>query len=147
MTILTAPEPALRIGNLALDVPVVLAPMAGITNTAFRRLCREYGAGLYVSEMITSRALVERTPESMRLISHHPSETTRSIQLYGVDPKTVREAVTMLVAEDRADHIDLNFGCPVAKVTRRGGERPCRGSSTCSARSLGTRLMPRETSR
>ena len=71
--------------------------------------------------MITSRALVERTPESMRLIRHHESETLRSIQLYGVDPKTVIEAVTMLVAEDRADHIDLNFGCPVAKVTRRGG--------------------------
>ncbi|WP_213815211.1 tRNA dihydrouridine synthase DusB [Glaciihabitans sp. dw_435] len=111
----------LRIGNLELDVPVVLAPMAGITNTAFRRLCREYGAGLYVSEMITSRALVERTPESMRLIRHHESETTRSIQLYGVDPKTVSDAVTMLVAEDRADHIDLNFGCPVPKVTRKGG--------------------------
>ncbi|PRY70245.1 nifR3 family TIM-barrel protein [Glaciihabitans tibetensis] len=111
----------LRIGNIELDVPVVLAPMAGITNTAFRRLCREYGAGLYVSEMITSRALVERTPESMRLIRHHESETTRSIQLYGVDPKTVSEAVTMLVAEDRADHIDLNFGCPVPKVTRKGG--------------------------
>ncbi|MBC7723562.1 MAG: tRNA dihydrouridine synthase DusB [Burkholderiaceae bacterium] len=95
--------------------------MAGITNTAFRRLCREFGAGLYVSEMITSRALVERTPTSMRLIQHHESETTRSIQLYGVDPKTVAEAVTMLVAEDRADHIDLNFGCPVAKVTRKGG--------------------------
>jgi len=128
MSILTAPEAVtssdpkkLSIGPLTLDVPVVLAPMAGITNTAFRRLCREYGAGLYVSEMITSRALVERTPESMRLIRHHESETTRSIQLYGVDPKTVREAVTMLVAEDRADHIDLNFGCPVAKVTRRGG--------------------------
>ncbi len=119
----TAPaaEPALRIGGIPLDVPVVLAPMAGITNTAFRRLCREFGAGLYVSEMITSRALVERTPESMRLITHHPSEKVRSIQLYGVDPKTVREAVTMLVAEDRADHIDLNFGCPVAKVTRKGG--------------------------
>jgi nifR3 family TIM-barrel protein len=71
--------------------------------------------------MITSRALVERTPESMRLIRHHESETTRSIQLYGVDPKTVAEAVTMLVAEDRADHIDLNFGCPVPKVTRKGG--------------------------
>jgi nifR3 family TIM-barrel protein len=111
----------LKIGPLALDVPVVLAPMAGITNTAFRRLCREFGAGLYVSEMITSRALVERTPESMRLITHHESETTRSIQLYGVDPKTVSEAVTMLVAEDRADHIDLNFGCPVPKVTRKGG--------------------------
>jgi len=111
----------LRIGRLELDVPVVLAPMAGITNTAFRRLCREFGAGLYVSEMITSRALVERTPASMRLITHHESETPRSIQLYGVDPKTVSEAVTMLVAEDRADHIDLNFGCPVPKVTRKGG--------------------------
>jgi nifR3 family TIM-barrel protein len=111
----------LSIGPIELTVPVVLAPMAGITNTAFRRLCREYGAGLYVSEMITSRALVERTPESMRLIRHHESETPRSIQLYGVDPKTVREAVTMLVAEDRADHIDLNFGCPVPKVTRKGG--------------------------
>jgi nifR3 family TIM-barrel protein len=121
MTILAAARPTLNIGPIALDVPVVLAPMAGITNTAFRRLCREYGAGLYVSEMITSRALVERTPESMRLIRHHESETTRSIQLYGVDPKTVAEAVTMLVAEDRADHIDLNFGCPVPKVTRKGG--------------------------
>ena len=111
----------LRIGPIKLEVPVVLAPMAGITNTAFRRLCREFGAGLYVSEMITSRALVERTPASMRLIQHHTSETPRSIQLYGVDPKTVAEAVTMLVAEDRADHIDLNFGCPVPKVTRKGG--------------------------
>jgi len=120
MSLLTAPAP-LRIGPLALDVPVVLAPMAGITNTAFRRLCREYGAGLYVSEMITSRALVERTPESMRLIRHHESETLRSIQLYGVDPGTIRDAVAMLVAEDRADHIDLNFGCPVPKVTRKGG--------------------------
>ncbi len=111
----------LRIGPLELDIPVVLAPMAGITNTAFRRLCREYGAGLYVSEMITSRALVERTPESLRLISHHESETVRSIQLYGVDPKTVAEAVRFLVGENRADHIDLNFGCPVPKVTRKGG--------------------------
>ncbi|MDH6237164.1 tRNA dihydrouridine synthase DusB [Cryobacterium sp. CG_9.6] len=121
MTLTHATPAPLKIGPLTLDVPVVLAPMAGITNTAFRRLCREFGAGLYVSEMITSRALVERTRESMRLIAHHPSETTRSIQLYGVDPKTVSEAVTMLVAEDRADHIDLNFGCPVPKVTRKGG--------------------------
>ncbi len=114
-------SPGLQIGNLSLAVPVVLAPMAGITNTAFRRLCREFGAGLYVSEMITSRALVERTEGSMRLIKHHPSETPRSIQLYGVDPQTVSDAVSMLVAEDRADHIDLNFGCPVPKVTRKGG--------------------------
>ena len=121
MSMTTLPAPGLTIGPIEVASPVVLAPMAGITNTAYRRLCREYGAGLYVSEMITSRALVERTPESMRLIQHHESETPRSIQLYGVEPGTVAEAVTMLVAEDRADHIDLNFGCPVPKVTRRGG--------------------------
>jgi len=121
VTPITATDSRLQIGPIPLSVPVVLAPMAGITNTAYRRLCREFGAGLYVSEMITSRALVERTAISMRLIGHHESETTRSIQLYGVDPKTVAEAVTMLVAEDRADHIDLNFGCPVPKVTRKGG--------------------------
>lgn len=103
-------------------LPVVLAPMAGITNQAFRTLCREYGpGGVYVCEMITSRALVERTDESMRLIQHRPGETIRSVQLYGVDPATVRAAVRMLVDEDHADHIDLNFGCPVAKVTRKGG--------------------------
>jgi len=111
----------LRIGPLELSVPVVLAPMAGITNTAFRRLCREYGAGLYVSEMITSRALVERTPTSLRLIKHHESEVPRSIQLYGVDPTIISEAIKFLVDEDLADHIDLNFGCPVPKVTKKGG--------------------------
>ncbi|HMM81939.1 MAG TPA: tRNA dihydrouridine synthase DusB [Terrimesophilobacter sp.] len=121
MTTLATATPTLQLGPIALEVPVVLAPMAGITNTAFRRLCREFGAGLYVSEMITSRALVERGEKTMRLIRHHESETPRSIQLYGVDPDTMAEAVTMLVAEDRADHIDLNFGCPVPKVTRKGG--------------------------
>ena len=120
----TAPvqAPALRIGPHTIGTPVVLAPMAGITNRAFRRLCREWGPGcLYVSEMITSRALVERNAETMRLIEHDPDESPRSIQLYGVDPATVRLATRMLVTEDRADHIDLNFGCPVPKVTRKGG--------------------------
>lgn len=121
MSTATLNDSRLRIGPLTLDAPVVLAPMAGITNTAFRRLCREYGAGLYVSEMITSRALVERTPASLRLIRHHESETPRSIQLYGVDPATVSEAIRFLVDQDLADHIDLNFGCPVPKVTRKGG--------------------------
>ena len=114
-------KPALKYGKIEIDTPVVLAPMAGITNTAFRRLCREFGGGLYVSEMVTSRALVERTEESLRLVGHHPSEEIRSVQLYGVDPKTIGQAVSMLVEEDLADHIDLNFGCPVPKVTRKGG--------------------------
>jgi nifR3 family TIM-barrel protein len=116
----TVPAP-LRIGPHLVSPPVVLAPMAGITNSPFRRLCREFGGGLYVSEMITTRALVERDAETMRLIEFAPDEQPRSLQLYGVEPAVVREAVTMLVAEDRADHIDLNFGCPVPKVTRRGG--------------------------
>ena len=112
----------LRIGPHVAAMPVVLAPMAGITNQAFRALCRENGpGGIYVSEMVTSRALVERTPESMRLIRHDAAESPRSVQLYGVAPGTVGAAVRMLVEEDRADHVDLNFGCPVAKVTRRGG--------------------------
>ncbi len=121
VTTALAPARTLRIGPIELDAPVVLAPMAGITNTAFRRLCREYGAGLYVSEMITTRALVERNATTMRLITHHESEKPRSIQLYGVDPATTEAAVRLLVDEERADHIDLNFGCPVPKVTRKGG--------------------------
>src|SRR5262245_2966218 len=95
--------------------------MAGITNVAFRRLCREYGAGLYVSEMVTSRALVERDAETMRMIAFAPDESPRSLQLYGVDPEVVGRAVRMVVDEDLADHVDLNFGCPVPKVTRKGG--------------------------
>ncbi|RJN32856.1 tRNA dihydrouridine synthase DusB [Nesterenkonia natronophila] len=113
--------PALKLGPITVDTPVVLAPMAGITNTAFRRLCREYGGGLYVNEMVTARALVERRPESLRIIKHEPDEVPRSVQLYSVDPVTTGHAVRMLVEEDRADHIDLNFGCPVPKVTRKGG--------------------------
>lgn len=141
LTTTTAPSPAtaatpvlppLSIGPLTIATPVVLAPMAGITNRAFRRLCRDFatdstgglpsGSGcLYVSEMITSRALVERSAETMRLIEHDPEESPRSIQLYGVDPATVGAAVRLIVEEDRAEHIDLNFGCPVPKVTRKGG--------------------------
>ena len=104
-----------------LTTPVVLAPMAGITNAAFRRLCREQGAGLFVSEMVTARALIERREETFRLIKPGVGETPRSIQLYAVDPVVLGKAVDLLGSENLADHIDLNFGCPVPKVTRRGG--------------------------
>ena len=95
--------------------------MAGVTNAPFRRLCRSYGAGLYVSEMITARALVEGHAKTRKLSGFSPDESLRSLQLYGVDPHYVGEAVAWLVGEDKVDHIDLNFGCPVRKVTRRGG--------------------------
>lgn len=107
--------------EVVLDAPVVLAPMAGITNSAFRTLCREQGAGLFVSEMVTARALIERHPETLRLITPGKGESPRSVQLYAVDPKVTSLAVKMLVEENLADHIDMNFGCPVPKVTRRGG--------------------------
>ena len=111
----------LQVGDYVISPPVVLAPMAGITNRAFRRLCRESGAGLYVSEMTTSRALVERNAATMDMVSFADDEYPRSVQLYGVDPQVMAAAVRIIVSEDRADHIDMNFGCPVPKVTRKGG--------------------------
>jgi len=108
-------------GGLNLSTPVVLAPMAGITNAAFRLLCREQGAGLFVSEMVTARALVERNEETLRMIVPGEGETPRSVQLYATEPHDLARAVEMIGRDDLADHIDLNFGCPVPKVTRKGG--------------------------
>jgi len=116
-----APARVLSVAGTTLAAPVVLAPMAGITNRAFRGLCREYGAGLYVSEMVTSRALLERNAETLAMCTFDPEESPRSIQLYGVDPGVMAAAVRMVAEDDMADHIDLNMGCPVPKVTRKGG--------------------------
>lgn len=132
-----------ELGALTLETPVMLAPMAGVTNPPFRQLCREQGeagmkaagdtptvsgisgtvapAGLWVCEMVTTRALVERNAETMNMVKPDPGDPVRSIQLYGVEPKTTAEAVRILVEENYADHIDLNFGCPAPKVTRKGG--------------------------
>jgi nifR3 family TIM-barrel protein len=111
----------LTIGPITVDIPVVLAPMAGVTNAPFRRLCRNFGAGLYVSEMISARALCEGSEKTDKLASFAPDETPRSLQLAAVDPIYVARAVERLVGQGRVDHIDLNFGCPVRKVTRHGG--------------------------
>lgn len=112
---------AVHIGPLAVWPPVVLAPMAGVTNWPFRTICRRFGAGLYVSEMVTARPLVEGRAKALMLAEFGPDESPRSLQLYGVDPYYVGEAVKWLVEEGRVDHIDMNFGCPVPKVTRKGG--------------------------
>ena len=119
---MTSPDkPNLTLGSLPVAPPVVLAPMAGITNVAFRQLCREHGAGIYVCEMVMTRALVERNEKTLRMVTFAGDEKPRSLQLYGVDPVTVRKAVEMIAAEDLADHVDMNFGCPVPRVTRKGG--------------------------
>ncbi|MDJ0866457.1 MAG: tRNA dihydrouridine synthase DusB [Myxococcota bacterium] len=109
------------VGPLRVWPPVVLAPMAGVTNAPFRSLCRRFGAGLYVSEMITARGLVEGHPKTLHLAGFAPDEKPRSIQLYGTEPHSLGEAVARLVGDGQVDHVDLNFGCPVRKVTRRGG--------------------------
>jgi len=111
----------LRVGPIEVDPPVVLAPMAGITNAAFRQLCREQGAGLYVCEMITSRGLVERDRKTLSMLQFDPGERVRSVQLYGVDPAIMGQATQILCNEYGVGHVDLNFGCPVPKVTRKGG--------------------------
>ncbi len=119
---MSAPLPSgLTLGSLRVDTPVVLAPMAGITNAAYRRLCAEQGAGLYVCEMITSRGLVEGDQHTLDMLVFDELETTRSVQLYGTDPVYVGKAAEILCAEHGVAHIDLNFGCPVPKVTRKGG--------------------------
>ena len=106
---------------VVVDLPVVLAPMAGVTNAAYRQLCREQGAGLYVCEMITSRGLVVGDHKTHDMLQFDPGETTRSVQLYGVDADVMADAARILIRDFAVDHIDLNFGCPVPKVTRKGG--------------------------
>jgi nifR3 family TIM-barrel protein len=117
----TTPVAPLRLGALAVWPPVVLAPMAGVTNAAFRTLCRRHGGGLYVSEMIGARGLVEGNDKSHLKASFGPHESPRSIQLYAIDPDDAAAATERLVGEGRVDHLDLNFGCPSPKVTRHGG--------------------------
>ena len=114
-------RPTLQIGPITADPPVVLAPMAGVTDAPFRVLCASFGGGLYVNQMVTARALLHDNKASWELARFHPAERVRSLQLYGTDPVTVGEIVRRLVAEDRVDHVDMNFGCPAAKVTRNGG--------------------------
>ena len=112
---------ALHVGGLRVWPPVVLAPMAGVTNAPFRELCRRHGAGLYVNQMITARAIVEGHRKSMELAAFGPDESPRSIQLYGTEARSIGEATKILIDLHGVDHIDMNFGCPMKKVTRHGG--------------------------
>ncbi|HAP76872.1 MAG TPA: tRNA dihydrouridine synthase DusB [Acidimicrobiaceae bacterium] len=96
--------------------------MAGVTNAPFRAMCREFAPGLvYVNEMVMAAAVLNRNPKTERMMTFGPDEQPRSLQLYGSDPRMVGEAARLLCAEGRVDHLDMNFGCPAAKVTRKGG--------------------------
>ena len=141
------PSP-IQLGDIRVHTPVILAPMAGVTDQAFRRVCREFGeaplrrhaqngdipdligqavphvdapSGLYVAEMVTARALLEDNGRAWSMVRPDPSERVRSVQLYGTAPEALSAAGALLVDQELADHVDLNFGCPVPKVTRKGG--------------------------
>ena len=112
----------LHLGPLTIQTPMLLSPMAGVTNWPFRVLCQRFGGGgMYVAEMITSRALIAGKEKAFRLLSFSPEEKIHSLQLYGVNPKAVYLAAKLVLDKVKVDHIGLNFGCPVPKITRRGG--------------------------
>ncbi len=136
-----APSP-IQLGPITVETPVILAPMAGVTDQAFRRLCRRFAVeplgsqiaqasadkgslsapgGLFVNEMVTARALLENNAASWAMVEPDEEDPVRSLQLYGTDPHTLAGATRVLIERGLADHIDLNFGCPVPKVTRKGG--------------------------
>ncbi len=111
-----------RIGSFTPVAPVVLAPMAGVTNAPFRTLCRQFAPGLiYVNEMVMATAVVHGNSKTERMMTFAADEQTRSLQIYGSDPVMLGEAIRKLCDAGRVDHIDINFGCPAAKVTRKGG--------------------------
>lgn len=107
--------------EIAVWPPVVLAPMAGVTNPPYRALCREQGAGLYVAEMLHARGLTERNAGTLKLASFGDDEEFRSVQIFGAEPAAMESAARFLVEELGAHHIDINMGCPVRKVTSKGG--------------------------
>lgn len=111
--------PALRLDTLVVSPPVILAPMAGVTNYPFRKLCRTYGAALYVSEMVLATSVLSGHSDGR--LRFGPDETLRSAQLYATDPSVAGAAAEILIERDGVKHIDLNFGCPAPKVLRRGG--------------------------
>ncbi len=113
--------PGVDLGPLHLETPVVLAPMAGVTDWPFRSLCQRFGAALYVNQMITARALVYDNALTWKLAEFGSEEPVRSVQLYGTDPHYVARSIELLRERLDIDHLDMNFGCPAPKVTRNGG--------------------------
>ena len=109
----------LQIAGLSLDSPFILAPLAGYSDLPFRRLCREFGAGLVVSEMISCHGLVYEQGKTLDMLASHPEERPFAIQLFGADADIMGRAAAIL-SRFQPDLIDINMGCPVKKVTKRG---------------------------
>ncbi|MEE8188728.1 MAG: tRNA dihydrouridine synthase DusB [Kiloniellales bacterium] len=108
----------IQVGSVSIEDPVLLAPMSGVTDLPFRRLVKRSGAGLVVSEMIASQAMIRHTRQSLKMASHAPEEFPMAVQLAGCEPQVMAEAARL--NQDRgAALIDINFGCPVKKVVNK----------------------------
>ena len=108
------------IGGVKLNSPLTLAPMAGVTDLAFRTLCRGYGAGLTVSEMVSSKALMYQDKKSLALMTRGEGEAPFAVQLFGSDPVCMGEAAAKVTELFHPELIDVNMGCPVGKVVSSG---------------------------
>lgn len=108
----------INIGPVAVQDPVLLAPMSGVTDLPFRRVVKRLGAGLVVSEMIASQAMVRKTAQSIKMGKTEPEEFPMSVQLAGCEPETIAEAAR-LNADRGAALIDINMGCPVKKIVNK----------------------------
>ncbi len=109
----------LRIGNVELDNPYILAPMAGVTDLPFRLLCREQGAGLLCMEMVSAKAIQYNNKNTLALLQIHPDEKPVSLQLFGSEPDVMCEAAKR-IEELPFDILDINMGCPVPKIVKNG---------------------------
>jgi nifR3 family TIM-barrel protein len=109
----------LKIGHLSFDSPFVLAPLAGYSDLPFRLLCRKFGAGFCVSEMISCHGLVYQQTNTLKMLASIPEEKPVSFQLFGSDPEIMADAAEIM-ASFGPDMLDINMGCPVKKVTKRG---------------------------
>lgn len=110
-----------KIGNVEIDNQLVLAPMAGITNEAFRSICKEMGAGLVVCEMISDKALSFHNAKTIKMTGVNEAEHPLSMQIFGADVESLVYAAKWIYENTDADIIDINMGCPVNKVAKRAG--------------------------
>jgi nifR3 family TIM-barrel protein len=112
------PAREFRLGSLTLNGRVFLAPMAGYTDTAFRRLARRYGAAMVVTEMVSSRALIHGSEKTDELMAFTEPERPVGVQLFGGDPVIMGDAAAKVMEAVHPDIIDINFGCPVGKILK-----------------------------
>ena len=109
-----------KIGNITIDIPVFLAPMAGVTDHSFRILCKEMGAGVVYSEFVSAHGIIRENEKTLDMIRFTDAERPIGVQIFGDSPEVMAKAARMVADRFNPDIIDINYGCPVPKVTKKG---------------------------